>query len=454
MFKRVLIANRGEVAVRIIRACRELDVDAVAVYSTADRESLHVRLADRAVHIGPPLPADSYLRIPSLVAAATTTECDAVHPGWGFLAENAAFALACEDNDLVFIGPRAETIETMGDKIAAKEAMAEAGVPLVPGSDGAVDIDQAREVAAEVGFPVLLKASAGGGGRGMRLVQSAEELDAAYRTASSEAQSAFGDGSLYVEKAVVGARHVEIQVLGDGEGAVLTLGERDCSIQRRHQKLVEESPSPAVTPEIRAEMEGAAHRACKALRYRGAGTIEFLLDAEGGFYFIEMNTRLQVEHPVTELVTGIDLAHAQLAVAAGEGLPREGRADLRGHAIEFRINAEDPAEDFRPAPGRVSRFRPPLGPGVRVDTHVEEGYTIPPFYDSLIAKVIVWGEDREVAIARGRRALAELALEGVPTTRELALDIVSSEEFGSGDYTTSFLADAARSLESLRGGAA
>jgi acetyl-CoA carboxylase biotin carboxylase subunit len=454
VFKRVLIANRGEVAVRIIRACRELGVDAVAVYSTADRESLHVRLADRAVHIGPPLPADSYLRIPSLVAAATTTECDAVHPGWGFLAENAAFALACEDNDLVFIGPRAETIETMGDKIAAKEAMAEAGVPLVPGSDGAVDIDQAHEVAAEVGFPVLLKASAGGGGRGMRLVQSAEELEAAYRTASSEAQSAFGDGSLYVEKAVVGARHVEIQVLGDGEGAVLTLGERDCSIQRRHQKLVEESPSPAVTPEIRAEMEGAAHRACKALRYRGAGTIEFLLDAEGGFYFIEMNTRLQVEHPVTELVTGIDLAHAQLAVAAGEGLPREGRADLRGHAIEFRINAEDPAEDFRPAPGRVSRFRPPLGPGVRVDTHVEEGYTIPPFYDSLIAKVIVCGEDREVAIARGRRALAELALEGVPTTRELALDIVSSEEFGSGDYTTSFLADAAPSLESLRGGTA
>jgi acetyl-CoA carboxylase biotin carboxylase subunit len=454
VFERVLIANRGEVAVRIIRACRELGVETVAVYSTADRESLHVRLADRAVHIGPPLSADSYLRIPSLVAAATTTECDAVHPGWGFLAENAAFALACEDNDLVFIGPHAETIETMGDKIAAKEAMAEAGVPLVPGSDGAVDLDQAREVAADVGFPVLLKASAGGGGRGMRLVESADELDAAYRTASSEAQSAFGDGSLYVEKAVVGARHVEIQVLGDGEGAVLTLGERDCSIQRRHQKLVEESPSPAVTPEIRAEMEEAAHRACEALRYRGAGTIEFLLDADGRFYFIEMNTRLQVEHPVTELVTGIDLAHAQLAIAAGEGLPREGRADLRGHAIEFRINAEDPAEDFRPAPGRVSRFRPPLGPGVRVDTHVEEGYAIPPFYDSLIAKVIVWGEDREVAIARGRRALSELELEGVPTTRELALDIVSSEEFGSGDYTTSFLADAAPSLESLRGGAA
>ena len=454
MFKRVLIANRGEVAVRIIRACRELGVEAVAVYSTADRDSLHVKLADRAVHIGPPLPAESYLRIPSLVAAATTTECDAVHPGWGFLAENAAFALACEDNDLVFIGPRAETIETMGDKIAAKEAMAEAGVPLVPGSDGAVDFEQAREVASEVGFPVLLKASAGGGGRGMRLVESADELDAAYRTASSEAQSAFGDGSLYLEKAVVGARHVEIQVLGDGAGAVLTLGERDCSIQRRHQKLVEESPSPAVTDEIRAEMEGAAQRACEALRYLGAGTIEFLLDADGRFYFIEMNTRLQVEHPVTELVTGCDLAHAQLAVAAGEGLPQQGRVSLRGHAIEFRINAEDPAQDFRPAPGVVSRFRPPLGPGVRVDTHVEEGYTIPPFYDSLIAKVIVWGENREVAIARGRRALSELELDGVPTTRELALEIVSSEEFGSGDYTTSFLADAAPSLESLRGGAA
>jgi acetyl-CoA carboxylase biotin carboxylase subunit len=454
MFERVLIANRGEVAVRIIRACRELGAETVAVYSTADRDSLHVRLADRAVHIGPPLPADSYLRIPSLVAAATTTECDAAHPGWGFLAENAAFALACEDNDLVFIGPRAESIETMGDKIAAKEAMAEAGVPLVPGSDGAVDLEQAREVAGEVGFPVLLKASAGGGGRGMRLVESADELDAAYRTASSEAQSAFGDGSLYVERAVVGARHVEIQVLGDGEGAVLTLGERDCSIQRRHQKLVEESPSPAVTPEIRAEMEAAGHRACEALRYRGAGTMEFLLDGEGRFYFIEMNTRLQVEHPVTELVTGIDLAHAQLRVAAGEGLPQEGRAELRGHAIEFRINAEDPAEDFRPAPGLVSRFRPPLGPGVRVDTHVEEGYAIPPFYDSLIAKVIVWGENREVALSRGRRALSELELVGVPTTRELALDIVSSEEFASGDYATSFLADAAPSLESLRGGAA
>jgi acetyl-CoA carboxylase, biotin carboxylase subunit len=453
VFRRVLIANRGEVAVRIIRACRELGVETVAVYSTADRESLHVKLADRAVHIGPPLPSESYLRIPSLVAAATTTECDAVHPGWGFLAENAAFALACEDNDLVFIGPRAETIETMGDKIAAKEAMAEAGVPLVPGSGGAVDLDEARELGGEIGFPLLLKASAGGGGRGMRLVEAPDELERAYSTASSEAQSAFGDGSLYVEKAVVGARHVEIQVLGDGEGAVLTLGERDCSIQRRHQKLVEESPSPAVTPELRAEMEDAGRRACEALHYRGAGTLEFLLDSDGRFYFIEMNTRLQVEHPVTELVTGIDLARAQLHVAAGNGIPQAGRAELRGHAIEFRINAEDPAADFRPAPGRVTRFRPPLGPGIRTDTHVEEGYAIPPFYDSLIAKVIVWAEDRELALARGRRALEELELDGVPTTRELALDIVTSQEFGSGEYTTSFLADAAESLESLRGGA-
>jgi len=288
----------------------------------------------------------------------------------------------------------------------------------------------------------------------MRLVDSAAELDAAYGTASSEAQSAFGDGSLYVEKAVVSARHVEIQVLGDGDGAVLTLGERDCSIQRRHQKLVEESPSPAVTSEIRADMEGAAQRACEVLRYRGAGTMEFLLDSDGRFYFIEMNTRLQVEHPVTELVTGIDLAHAQLQVAAGEGLSQTGRANLRGHAIEFRINAEDPSNDFRPAPGTVTCFRPPLGPGVRVDTHVEEGYVIPPFYDSLIAKVVLWGEDREVALARSQRALSELQLEGIPTTRDLALDIASSEAFGSGDYTTSFIAEAAPSLESLRRGAA
>jgi acetyl-CoA carboxylase biotin carboxylase subunit len=442
VFTRVLIANRGEVAVRIIRACRELGVEAVAVYSTADRDALHVRLADQAVHIGPPPPADSYLKIPSIIAAGTTTGCDAVHPGWGFLAENAAFAAACEDNDLVFIGPRPDTIETMGDKVAAKAAMAAAGLPLVPGSNGATGFSQAKELAQEIGFPVLLKAAAGGGGRGMRLVKSPADLEAAFQTAASEAQAAFSDGSLYVEKAVVGARHVEIQVLGDGEGGVLTLGERDCSIQRRHQKLVEEAPSPAVFDSLRAEMEDAARRACETLRYRGAGTLEFLLDAEGRFAFIEMNTRLQVEHPVTELVTGIDVVRAQLGVAAEEGLPAEGAVPLRGHAIEFRINAEDPTRGFVPAPGTIARFQPPLGPGVRVDTHVFDGYTVPPFYDSLLAKIIVWAEDRPAAIARARRALSEFELEGLPTTKALAMDVIETEGFTSGAYTTAFLGEA------------
>jgi acetyl-CoA carboxylase biotin carboxylase subunit len=450
MFRRVLIANRGEVAVRIIRACHELGVEAVAAYSTADRDALHVRLADRAVQLGPPPAAASYLNIPSLIAAATTTDCDAVHPGWGFLAENAAFATACEDNDLVFVGPRPETIETMGDKIAAKEAVAAAGLPLVPGSDGAVTLGDAAALAQDVGYPVLLKAAAGGGGRGMRLVEDPEDLEGAFRTAASEAQAAFSDGSLYVEKAVVDAHHVEIQVLGDGQGGVLTLGERDCSIQRRHQKLIEEAPSPAVTNDLRAAMEAAARAATEALRYRGAGTLEFLLDADGRFYFIEMNTRLQVEHPVTELVTDVDLARAQLAIAAGEGLPAQAAA-FRGHAIEFRINAEDPARDFMPAPGTITRFRPPLGPGVRTDTHVFEGYTVPPFYDSLIAKVIVWAEDRPAAIARAQRALSEFELEGVPTTRGLAMDILETESFASGTYSTSFLAGA--SLAALGGSA-
>ena len=449
MLKRVLVANRGEVAVRIVRACHELGVEAVAVYSTADRDSLHVRLADRAVHVGPPPPTDSYLRIPSMVAAATTTGCDAVHPGWGFLAENAAFARACEENDLVFVGPDPETIDTMGDKVAAREAVAKAGLPLVPGSDGAATLDEARRLGGSMGFPLLLKAASGGGGRGMRLVEAPDELESAYTTAAREAEAAFSDGSLYVEKAVVDARHVEIQVLGDGRGDVLTLGERDCSIQRRHQKLVEEGPSPAVTAELRAEMEGAARRACEVLDYRGAGTMEFLVDRERNFYFIEMNTRLQVEHPVTELLTGVDLARAQLRVAAGEGLPQTGSAELRGHAIEVRINAEDPSRGFMPAPGTVTRFRPPLGPGIRVDTHVVDGYRIPPFYDSLVAKVIVWAEDRQAALARMARALEELELDGVPTTRELALDVLRTEEFRSGEYTTGFLNDAAASLPTL-----
>ena len=439
MFNRILIANRGEVAVRVVRACRELGVETVAVYSTADRDSLHVRLADRAVHIGPPPPADSYLNIASLVAAGATTGCEAVHPGWGFLAENAEFARACEDNELVFIGPRPETIELMGDKVRAKDAMSLAGVPLVAGSNGATTLAEVHELAATIGFPLLLKASAGGGGRGMRLVASADELDDAFRTASAEAEAAFSDGSLYAEKALVNARHVEIQVLGDGEGGVLTLGERDCSIQRRHQKLIEEAPSPAVSPELRAAMEDAARAACEALRYRGAGTLEFLLAPDGSFYFIEMNTRLQVEHPVTEFLTAVDLAQAQIRIAAGEGLAVTGRAELRGHAIEIRVNAEDPARNFLPTPGTVTRFRPPLGPGVRVDTHIFEGYAIPPYYDSLIAKVIVWAEDRPAAVARALRALSELELEGVATTRELAIEILRSDEFATGRYTTGFI---------------
>ena len=332
MFRRVLIANRGEGAVRIVRACRELGVESVAVYSTADRDSLHVSLADQAVQIGPPPAPLSYLNIPSLVAAATTTGCEAVHPGWGFLAENAEFARSCEDNELVFVGPRPETIETMGDKVQAKEAMRAAGLPLVPGSDGEATLAEAKALAGDLGFPLLLKASAGGGGKGMRLVASAENLESAFRTASAEAETNFGEGGLYVERALVDARHVEIQVLGDGEGAVLTLGERDCSIQRRHQKLIEEAPSPAVSPDVREAMEDAARRACETLRYRGAGTIEFLL-TERGFFFIEMNTRLQVEHPVTEVLTGVDLAREQLRISAGEGLRATGRAKLRGHAL-------------------------------------------------------------------------------------------------------------------------
>ncbi len=454
MLGRVLVANRGEVAVRVIRACHELGVEAVGVYSTADRDSLHVRLADHAVHVGPPSAAESYLNVPSLVAAGTTTGCDAVHPGWGFLAENAAFARACEENDLVFVGPRPDTIETMGDKVRAKETMAAAGLPLVPGSDGATSLTGALDLGEAIGFPLLLKASSGGGGRGMRLVASADELESAYRTASAEAEASFSDGSLYVEKALVGARHVEIQVLGDGDGGILTLAERDCSIQRRHQKLIEEAPSPAVSPDLRAEMEAAAATACEALRYRGAGTLEFLLDPDGRFYFIEMNTRLQVEHPVTELLTGVDLARAQLRIAAGDGLARTGRAALSGHAIEIRINAEDPARGFLPAPGTVTRFEPPLGPGVRVDTHVYDGYRIPPFYDSLVAKVIVWDEDRPSAIVRAVRALSELTLEGIPTTRELALEILRRDDFVRGDYTTTFLSDAAGGLAATGAAAA
>jgi acetyl-CoA carboxylase biotin carboxylase subunit len=449
MFNRVLVANRGEIAVRVIRALHENDVEAVAVYSTADADALHVRLADRAVCVGPPPASESYLKIPSLVAAATTTGCEAVHPGYGFLAENPAFVAACGDNDLVFVGPDADVMARMGDKVQAKLELRAAGVPLVPGTEGTTTVEEARAAAADVGYPVLLKASAGGGGKGMRLVADPDELEAAYGMAAMEAEAAFGDGSLYLEKAISPARHVEIQVLADGQGGVLTLGERECSIQRRHQKLVEESPSPALDPETREAMEAAAERSCHAIGYRNAGTFEFLLGPGRSFYFIELNARLQVEHPVTEMVTGHDLVREQLRIAAGERLERTGRADRRGHAIEIRLNAEDPRNDFAPAPGLVTRFRPPLGPGVRLDTHVEEGYLVPPHYDSLLGKLVVWDETRPQAIERALRALGELVLEGVPTTRELAMDILRSEEFGSGRYSTGYLTEVAGRLPAM-----
>ena len=439
MFSRVLVANRGEIAVRVIRALQELGVEAVAIYSTADREALHVRLADQAVCVGPPAAAESYLRIPSVIAAAETTGCQAVHPGYGFLAENPAFVEACVDNDLVFVGPPADVMATMGDKISAKRAMRAADVPIVPGTDGETSVEAARQAGDEMGYPILLKASAGGGGKGMRLVTEPDELADSFGAAAAEAQAAFGDPRLYVEKALSPARHVEIQVLCDEVGGVLTLGERECSIQRRHQKLIEESPSAALTAETRESMEAAAERACRAVGYRNAGTFEFLLGPDGSFYFIELNARLQVEHPVTELVTGIDLVREQLRVAAGDPVVVSGRAPRRGHAIEIRLNAEDPEHDFRPSPGRVARFHPAEGPGVRIDTFVESGTVIPPFYDSMIAKLIVWDSDRPSAIARAERALRETVVDGVPTTRELALQVLASEPFRSGDYSTSTL---------------
>ena len=438
MFSRVLVANRGEIAVRVIRALHDLGIEAVAVYSTADAGALHTRLADRSVCIGPPSAADSYLKIPSVVAAAETTGCEAVHPGYGFLSENPDFVHACEDNDLVFIGPDADVMARMGDKVEAKRELAAAGVPLVPGTES-VPLDGARSAAAEIGYPVLLKASAGGGGKGMRVVESSDELAASFERASAEALAAFGDGSIYLEKLVTPARHVEVQVLCDADGGVLTLGERECSIQRRHQKLIEESPSPALDEATRESMENDVARACHAIGYLNAGTFEFLLAPDGSYYFIELNARLQVEHPVSELVTGIDIVRGQLRIAAGENLHATGRASRRGHAIEVRLNAEDPSRGFAPSPGVVERFRPPLGPGVRLDTHIEEGAVIPPYYDSLVAKLIIWDETRPLAIERLLRALGELELRGIATTRDVAAEIVGSEEFRNGTYSTSFL---------------
>jgi acetyl-CoA carboxylase biotin carboxylase subunit len=440
LFQKVLIANRGEIALRIIRACRELGIRTAVVHSEADRDSLHVRFADEDVCIGPPPARDSYLNIPRIIAAAEIAGADAIHPGYGFLAENAEFAQICERSDIVFVGPTAEQIGRMGDKVAARRTMVEADVPVIPGTEEAItDPRFARKAAEEIGFPVMIKAKAGGGGKGMRVVHSAEELEPLFATARAEAEAAFGDGSLYIEKLLERARHVEFQVLGDRHGRVVHLGERDCSIQRRHQKLIEESPSPALTPELRAEMGAAAVRGVSAIGYVGAGTVEFLLDRDGRFYFLEMNTRIQVEHPVTEEVTGYDLVKEQIKVAAGEHLSVPDDVELRGHAIECRINAEDPDNDFKPSPGTITTFHLPGGPGVRVDTHVYTGYAVPPYYDSLIAKLIVRGSTRDEAIARARFALEMFVIEGIHTTIPFLHGVLDHPDFRSGDVDTRFL---------------
>ena len=441
MFQKVLIANRGEIAVRVIRACRELGVATLAVYSSADESSLHVAHADEAVCVGPPPAAQSYLVMQNLIMAAVTHGADAIHPGYGFLAENAAFSRLCADNDITFIGPGPESIELMGDKAMARATMMAAGVPVTPGSDGVIgDVAQAEEVVRAIGLPVMVKASAGGGGKGIRIVHDAHALAAAVRQAGGEAQAAFGDGAVYIEKYIPSPRHVEIQVLADGEGHVIHLGERDCSIQRRHQKLIEEAPSPAVSPELRARMGEAAVEAARAAGYKGAGTVEFLLDPAGEFSFMEMNTRVQVEHCVTEMVTGIDIVKTGIRIAAGEGLAlRQDDVTITGHAIEFRINAEDPARDFLPSPGTVTTWSPPGGPWVRFDSHVYPGYTVPPFYDSLLGKLVVWGRDRDEALARAHWALSEFRVAGVATTIPFHLRVLDHPLFRAGTVSTHFI---------------
>ena len=439
MFKKILIANRGEIALRVIRACRELGIKTVAVYSEADRYSLHVRFADEAVCIGPPPSKDSYLNIPRLVAAAEVTNADAIHPGYGFLAENANFAEICGSSGVTFIGPDPHAITRMGDKALAKDTMRKAGVPVVPGSDGIVgDPKVAAGIAREIGYPVIIKATAGGGGRGMRIVREEPELENLFRTASHEAEVAFGNPSLYIEKYLEEPRHVEIQVMGDKYGNVVHFGERDCSIQRRHQKLVEESPSPALTSELRAAMGAAAVKGAKSVNYISAGTIEFLLDKYKNFYFMEMNTRIQVEHPVTEEVYGVDLVKMQIQTASGERL-KATQPKPQWHAIECRINAEDPDHDFRPSPGRVTDLHFPGGLGVRVDSHIYSGYEIPPFYDSLIGKIIVKAKNRNEAINRMRHMLDEFVVEGIKTTIPFHRKLMSDDKFLSGQFDTRFL---------------
>jgi acetyl-CoA carboxylase biotin carboxylase subunit len=440
-FSKILIANRGEIALRILRSCEELGIATVAVHSTADQNALHVKLADEAVCIGEAPSSKSYLNIPNIISAALTRNATAIHPGYGFLSENAKFAEICSDHQIHFIGPTPKAIRQMGDKSTAKATMQQAKVPTVPGSDGLVtDESMAKTIADKIGFPLMIKATAGGGGRGMRLVRDPADLIKLFLAAQGEAEAAFGNPGVYMERFIEKPRHIEFQILADSYGNVVHLGERDCSIQRRHQKLLEEAPSPALSVELREKMGAAAIRAAQSIGYVGVGTIEFLLDASGEFYFMEMNTRIQVEHPVTEMITGLDLIAEQIRVAQGDRLSfTQSDIQLRGHAIECRINAEDPDQNFRPSPGRISAYLPPGGPGVRMDSHVYPDYEIPPYYDSLIGKLIVWGSDRQAAITRMKRALQECAITGVSTTIGFHQRILNTPEFLAGEVYTNFI---------------
>ncbi len=439
MFKKILIANRGEIALRVIRTCKEMGIKTVSVYSTADKDSLHVRFADEAVCIGPPKSAQSYLSIPSIMTAAEITNADGIHPGYGFLAENAAFAEICNAHQVKFIGPTADMIRAMGDKITAKTTMKQAGVPVIPGSDGLVhDIAEAKSIAKDIGYPIILKATAGGGGKGMRVVWDEKSFESNWDNARNEAQNAFGNNGIYIEKFIEEPRHIEIQVAGDQYGKVCHLSERDCSIQRRHQKLVEEAPSPFLDEKLRKKMGEAAIKAASSINYESVGTIEFLVDKYKNFYFMEMNTRIQVEHTVTEEVMDFDLIKEQIKIAAGA--PISGKSYLpKGHAMECRINAEDPRDNFKPCPGKITELHTPKGHGVRVDTHIYAGYTVPPYYDSMLAKVIVKAATREETIAKMQRALDEFIIVGVKTTLPFHIQLMKNEQFRSGNFNTSFL---------------
>lgn len=441
MFKKILIANRGEIALRIIRTCKELGIKTIAVYSEADKDSLHVTFADEAVCIGPAYSKDSYLKIPSIISAAQITGADAIHPGYGFLAENASFSEICIESNIKFIGPSPQMINAMGDKAFAKNTMQKNGVPVIPGSDGVInDINVGKKISQEIGYPVIIKATAGGGGKGMRIVWEEKEFTKAFQTARAEAESNFGNPDVYIEKFIENPRHIEIQVMGDSFGNAFHYGERDCSVQRRHQKLIEESPSPAIDEVIRNKMGEAAVKGAMSVHYEGAGTVEFLLDKNKNFYFMEMNTRIQVEHPVTEFVYGVDLIRQQIIVAAGEiieTLPGK----PHGHSIEYRINAEDPEHGFRPSPGKIESLHFPGGFGVRVDSHIYQGYSIPPYYDSLVAKLIVWGKNRQHALVRSKRALEECTIEGIKTTIPFHLKVLEDQRFVTGNFDTGFLED-------------